>query len=223
MSPLEIVALATDYDRTLTDESLTPVPEALDALRAARASGLRIVVVSGRDMAFLEREVGDVADAIVAENGCHILLPGERARPTGDGFLDLRKLLADAPFEVEHGLTLASVDARHRDELARLLAGQDVDLIPNRDRLMVLPRGIDKAHGVLQALETLGIPPEHAAAAGDGENDVAMVSSVGYGIAVANAVDELKAIADHVTDEPGGRGLAAWVRREWLAAEVAAP
>lgn len=172
--------------------------------------------MSGRDLAFLRRELGDVADALVAENGCFLDHAGD-ARRLGP-LVDLRGALASLGVPLEVGEALVSADLRHAARLRAALqeAGVEADLIPNRDRVMALPRGVDKALGVVEALATLGVDPKRAAAAGDGENDIALLRAVGYGVAVANAVDELKSVADHVTDEAGGDGVASWIEERWL-------
>lgn len=220
MRPAEVVALATDFDRTLTDDALQVSDAALGALREARRAGLLVIVVSGRDPRFLEGAVGDAADLFVGENGCLLKRPGKPVVATCTDAPDLRRALAGAPFEVEHHAHLASADVAREPALRALLAAAHVqaDLIRNRDRVMVLPRGIDKAAGLLRALDLLGVPPERCAAAGDAENDLAMLRAVGYRIAVANAIDELKTLAHHVTRRPGGDGLSDWVRDAWLPA-----
>lgn len=213
----DLQALAVDFDRTLTDAQLRPAPEAIHALHRARRAGRKIVVVSGRTLAFLEREVGEAADALVGENGCFLLHAG-RTRTLGPE-VDLT-VLDTLGIAIERGAVLASADLAHEKQLRDALAsaGIDAHLVRNRDRVMALPRGVDKAAGVLAALDALGIPPERAAAAGDGENDLVMLEAVGYAIAVANAVPELKAIADHVTGDEGGVGLASWIEEQWLPA-----
>lgn len=225
MRPADVRALATDFDRTITDESLRMPTGVLDALREARRAGRKVLVVSGRDLDFLEREVGDAADLYVGENGCLVKRPGEPAVPTCGTSWDLRKALAAADFEVEYQTVLASADVEHEARLHAMLAAARVeaDLIRNKDRVMVLPPGVDKAAGLLRALALVGVRPEECAAAGDGENDLVMLRAVGYGIAVANAVPELKAVATHVTARPGGLGLADWIRRTWLAPPEVAP
>jgi len=52
-----------------------------------------------------------------------------------------------------------------------------------------------------------GIEPEEIVAVGDDANDVEMVRAAGYGVAVANALDEVKAVADYVTKQPRNRGV----------------
>lgn len=212
-----MLAFATDYDRTLTDESLHAVPEALRALADARARGIRIVIVSGRDLPFLEREVGHLADAIVAENGCIIRGP-LGVVPAEAGAAGVQAALDELGIPVEYGTRIASIDAGEADRARVALArrGIDADLVFNRDRVMVLPPGVDKAAGLRDAFRLLGVDPLRAVAAGDGENDVPMLRLVGHGIAVANAVGELKEVADEVLDEPGGLGIASWLKRAIL-------
>lgn len=60
-------------------------------------------------------------------------------------------------------------------------------------------KGHDKSRGVQIFLEKAGIPPENAYAIGDGYNDITMMQVVGHSIAMGNAVDELKQVAEYVT------------------------
>ncbi len=57
-----------------------------------------------------------------------------------------------------------------------------------------------KASGILKVLEYLNIPIENSYAFGDGVNDIEMLSTVGCGIAMGNASDEVKKYAKKVTD-----------------------
>jgi len=57
-----------------------------------------------------------------------------------------------------------------------------------------------------QLLEQLGRSPENAAYIGDDLPDLPVMRYVGFAVAVANAVDEVKQYADYVTTRPGGSG-----------------
>lgn len=218
--PEPILAFATDYDRTLTGPDLEEVPAALRALRACRKSGVKIIVVSGRPFEWLRDRMADEADVLVAENGCIVWADGRdvEPRPPRAVFPD------EVDFAIERGDVVVSVAREDAPRLQRLIDELAVDrvLVPNKDRVMALPPGVDKSAGVLAALRYLGIPPEACVAAGDGENDIALLEAVGYGIAVANAVPQLKDAADHVTAEPGGLGIAAWLRDQALRQEARA-
>lgn len=63
----------------------------------------------------------------------------------------------------------------------------------------VIPGNGSKAAGIKQLLNKLNLKPEDACAFGDGNNDVEMLSYVGTGIAMGNAVDAAKKSADLVT------------------------
>ena len=55
---------------------------------------------------------------------------------------------------------------------------------------------LSKGKGVKEVLSILNIDRAEAIAFGDGHNDIEMIKSVGCGIAMANAVDDLKKVAD---------------------------
>ena len=57
-----------------------------------------------------------------------------------------------------------------------------------------------------QLLDELHLTPEQAAYVGDDLPDLPVIRFVGFGVAVANAVDEVKAQADYVTTSAGGAG-----------------
>ena len=71
---------------------------------------------------------------------------------------------------------------------------------------------LSKVTGVSKALERLGIPREDSYAFGDGANDLAMIGYCGCGVAMGNAVDEVKAGADLVCGNIEERGLATVLR-----------
>ena len=67
---MRFAALATDYDGTLADEGIVS-PAAVETLRRFRASGRRVILLTGRTFASLLEvfPCPDEFDIIVAENG----------------------------------------------------------------------------------------------------------------------------------------------------------
>ena len=66
--------------------------------------------------------------------------------------------------------------------------------------------GADKGEGVLAMARHLGFDPKYTMAFGDGGNDTSMIRTAGIGVAMGNAIDDLKKEADFVTtsvDEDG--------------------
>ncbi len=68
------------------------------------------------------------------------------------------------------------------------------------------PVGVSKASGLGYVADELGIRAEDVLAIGDGRNDIEMLSWAGRGVAMGQAVQEVRDAADHVTgpvDEDG--------------------
>jgi hypothetical protein len=188
----------------------------LDALGGVRARGLRVVLVTGRILAELRDSFPDLdehVDAVVGENGAVVSGPaGTRllAPPVAG---ELAAALAARGVRCRRGEVLVACggDDEHAvlDEVRRL--GLDCQLVRNRSELMVLPAGVSKGVGLVEALGDLGLSAHNAIAIGDAENDHALIEVAEVGVAVANAVESLRQHADVVLDRPDGAGVAAFV------------
>ncbi|MFT4215816.1 MAG: HAD family hydrolase [Micropruina sp.] len=66
--------------------------------------------------------------------------------------------------------------------------------------LDIAPDGIDKSYGLAGVCADLGIDAGDVLAIGDGRNDIEMLTWAGRGVALGDAPDEVRAVADHVTD-----------------------
>ncbi len=67
--------------------------------------------------------------------------------------------------------------------------------------------GVNKATGMERVLEHLGMQKEDSIAFGDGPNDFEMIDYAHIGVAMGNAVEDLKKIANVVTDHISEDGL----------------
>ncbi|MCR5467386.1 MAG: Cof-type HAD-IIB family hydrolase [Lachnospiraceae bacterium] len=86
--------------------------------------------------------------------------------------------------------------------------GERVDVVAHAEPVIeILPKGFSKASGIKHVCELLGIDRENTYAFGDGANDMEMIDYVGCGVAMGNGTDELKEIADFVTDEVENHGI----------------
>jgi hypothetical protein len=88
---------------------------------------------------------------------------------------------------------------------------------PNRDRIDILPKGVDKGVGVRALLQDWDRPRARVVAIGDGENDIGLFSVSDYAVAVANAVPSLRMAADEVAPYPAARGFTWLVDKRILA------
>ena len=71
----------------------------------------------------------------------------------------------------------------------------------------IIPTDGGKGRGIEKMLEYYHFDKSQAMAFGDGNNDIEMLKSVGHGVAMANASDELKAIADDVCGDVAEDGI----------------
>jgi Cof subfamily protein (haloacid dehalogenase superfamily) len=65
----------------------------------------------------------------------------------------------------------------------------------------IMPKDSDKAKGIMAVLEYYGWKQENAMSLGDHNNDIDMLLFTGLSVAMGNAIPEVKAIADYVTDD----------------------
>ncbi len=65
----------------------------------------------------------------------------------------------------------------------------------------VMPPGVDKAASLEHLFRIIGIDREDTVACGDGFNDMSMIRYAGVGAAMANAQEEVKKVADVVTEK----------------------
>lgn len=67
------------------------------------------------------------------------------------------------------------------------------------DILDVIPRGGGKEMGLAAVVKHYGFTQENTIAFGDGPNDIRMLQWAGTGVAMGNATEDVKAIADYIT------------------------
>ena len=77
-----------------------------------------------------------------------------------------------------------------------------------RNYLEILPVGVNKAKAVAALSKFLSVDRSEVAAIGDGLNDLEMLSEAGFSIAMGNASDRVKAVADLVVGSNNEAGVA---------------
>jgi len=91
--------------------------------------------------------------------------------------------------------------------------GVNVSVFDSGYAIHICGPGVSKAVGLNVVLDRLGLSGEDAVGIGDGANDVELLEACGYGIALQNAPEALKSVADYVTKEPYGDGFVEAVTR----------
>ncbi len=98
-------------------------------------------------------------------------------------------------------------DKRH--ELERIFADKLYVTQSSFDILEFLHPNVSKGHALKVIAADLGIASSEVIAIGDNHNDIGMLHFAGIGVAMGNAHDEVKAIADHTTSSNAEEGVAA--------------
>jgi HAD superfamily hydrolase (TIGR01484 family) len=212
-------ALACDYDGTLAIDGHVG-EAALAALRRLRESGRKLILVTGRllpDVAALFEPL-DLFDRVIAENGAVLYRPArkeERAlvEPMPAEFVALLAERGVAPLQL--GRVIVATMRPHETTVLSAIRdlGLELQVIFNRDAVMVLPSGVNKGTGLQAALEELGLSFHNVAGIGDAENDHGFLELCECAVAVANALPAIQQRAALVTGSENGLGVAELVSR----------
>jgi len=71
-----------------------------------------------------------------------------------------------------------------------------------------------KKYAIEKLIEILGVKKEEVIGIGDGNNDMPLFESVGYKVAMGNAVDVLKNAADYITDTLENNGFVKFIEEK---------
>jgi hydroxymethylpyrimidine pyrophosphatase-like HAD family hydrolase len=211
---MRYLALCCDYDGTLATQGRV-TPDTVRALERLKASGRRVLLVTGRELDDLATVAPPLTlfDFVVAENGALLLEPGTGAqtllgaRPPGSFVAALRER-GVGPISV--GRVIVATWEPHAEAVREVLHEQGLNhqVVLNKGAVMVLPPGVDKGTGLAAALGRLGLSPHNTVGVGDAENDLPLLAACECGVAVANALPTLKSHADLVTAGGHGAGVA---------------
>ena len=216
MVMLAYEAIACDKDGTLVKhEALTD--QARHALDLFRAAGGRLVLATGETLKQLAR-FRDLHrfDLVIAENGAILYWPRtKQARYlTTHRSQELASTLSSRGLKLD---TIGQVILSAKPPNAETVAAAAGDFRPewvvirNRDEVMIVPRGINKATGLSAALSELKLQPDEVAGIGDGQNDVCLLEGCGLGVSLVSGDSAVTQVADVVLDSEPGDALVALV------------
>lgn len=136
-----------------------------------------------------------------------------------DGIGISRKHIKDS-YDLDE-LEIQKIEVLCPDEESVLLCSNFLSQYPDYDHfasisqksIEIYAKKNTKAAGILKVLEHLNIPVEKSYAFGDGTNDIEMIQTVGCGIVMGNATEELKKYADQITDTVHNDGVAVGIEK----------
>ena len=215
---MHFILLATDYDGTIAHDGVVD-GKTVAALDRLRASGRKLVLVTGRHLPDLCKIFPklDIFDRVIVENGGVLYRPDTREEkllcdPLDPSFIAALKA-RNIPFEA--GRTIIATWRPHDPEVLAAIRdlGLDLQVIFNKEAVMVLPSGVNKGTALYIALGELGISAQNVVSVGDAENDLPFLRMSGCSVAVGNALPSLKGHADMVLDKARGAGVTSLIDR----------
>lgn len=210
-------ALACDYDGTIATDGKVD-SKTIDALRRLKDSGRKLILVTGRvlpDLFELLPEI-EIFDRVVAEDGALLYCPESRKEkvlaetPPPEFVNELKRKGVDPIIE---GRSIVATFRPHEMAVFETIRDQGLEfqIIFNKNAVMVLPSGVNKAFGLRAALKDIGLSAHNVAGIGDAENDHAFLTMCECSAAVANALRVTKESADIVTSSGHGEGTVEFV------------
>ena len=209
---MRYTAVALDFDGTIAHDSEVP-PRVIEGLRRLKDTGRKLLLVTGRELPELLAifKPIDIFDRVVAENGALLYRPatGESVELGEAPPRKLVDLLRSRGVPISVGQSIIATVEPHETVVLQSIRelGLERPVIFNKGAVMILPPGINKASGLARALAELGLSARNLVAAGDAENDHALLDAAEYSVAVANAIPTLKDAADRVTIGLRGDGI----------------
>ncbi len=135
----------------------------------------------------------------------------------GSKFIDDAAALCRASQGRVSKVNLYFADAAERDRYPERIRGLNVAL---KDSVgigwEISPPQADKAKGLRFLCDHLGLSPSQVMAVGDGGNDLDIMGAAGLSVAMGNAIDAVKAMADVITDDCDHDGAAKAIERYML-------
>lgn len=178
-----------------------PLPKAKDILRACQNIDVHKVMIDVKDDVYLKEH--DELFSYFIEEGKHNLYYG-----------DLFETLKHDPSSM-----LIKCDEKNVDAVQNLLLESHAeDVVFNRwsapnQILEIMKIGVSKASGLQHLGEQFNIPKERMIAFGDESNDKEMLKYVNHGIAMGNAKEHIKDLADEVTKSNEENGIAHYLQK----------
>jgi len=209
---MRYTAIALDFDGTIAHDSVVPA-HVVEGLQRLKETGRKLILDTGRELPELLAIFPAITlfDRVVAENGALLYRPesGEKKELGEAPPAELVAFLRSRGVPISVGDSIVATVEPHETEVLRAIRelGLERPVIFNKGAVMILPPGVNKASGLAAALKELGLSPRNLVAAGDAENDHALLDMAEYSVAVANAIPTLKSVADRVTVLPRGDGI----------------
>ena len=234
----EIKLIAIDMDGTLLNKKNEVSINTKKVIKLAQEKGVHIVLSTGRPLALCyeyHKELGLETDLVTA-NGAQIWTPDKKilAEYTFDSQIaedlwtygDIKnhymwmvaknKMFRENSRPINFNeyewvkLGFGKLTAKEKTiVLEKLKNYPELEITSSSIyNVEVNPKNVNKANGLKVVTDRLGITFDNMIAIGDSLNDKSMLEAANIGIAMSNAIPEIKGIADFITDTNENDGVA---------------
>lgn len=230
----KIKAMAVDIDGTITDKDRKICISAIEAIRAAEAIDVSVIIVSGNIFfyGYATSILIGTTGGVVAENGgviSEVHNGVQKIKILGDV-----KKVENAYKYLESQITskynnkyeLNKVDdsdsrlseiAIYRTIEEKIIKEElkdfDVEVYDTRFALHITDDQVNKGSALELVAKKQGLEMDEIMAIGDSENDIEFLAKAGFKVAVANADQAVKDIADYVAINKYGDGVQEAIRK----------
>jgi Cof subfamily protein (haloacid dehalogenase superfamily) len=153
------------------------------------------------------RIAAEINDMLYANFDASTVWPGVEYIVTD--FCELPKLPADK-------IIFITADKAEISKIEELFNENLYWEISENEVLMVMNKNARKRNAIKDISNYFGLTLDEIVAFDDDYNDIEMLRECGIGVAVANAIDEVKSVADYVCDTNDNDGVAKWLEENVL-------
>jgi len=218
----KLKAIALDVDGTITDETRRVCVNAVNVIHRAENEGVPIIFVTGnvicaaKIIAILLGTTG----GLVAENGGVIESQG-KIKILGN-ITECQKAyeFLKSKFEVtnvelsDQRVSEVAIERTITEELVKETINDfNVVVYDTKFAIQLTDPSVNKGSSLKMITTDLGIKTDENLAIGDSENDIEFLRVSDVKVAVNNAADELKDIADYITEKSYDDGVAEAIER----------
>jgi len=100
-----------------------------------------------------------------------------------------------------------------KNKLSGFMTEETIFFINADGSAMIINKNATKEHALIKASEYFNIPLSDIIAFGDDINDMKMLQTAGIGVAMGNAIDRVKEIADYITETNDNEGVSVWINK----------
>lgn len=217
MGKHELKAIALDVDGTITDSSRKICVSAIEAINQVEKIGTPVIIVTGNILCatkMIAIMLGTTG-GLVSENGGVIECQGEK-KILGNieecqkayEYLKTKYPVRKVEFSDQRISEVAIERNITEERVKNILKDFNVEIYDTKFAIHLTDPTVDKGSSLEMLAAHMGVKTEEIMAIGDSENDIEFLRVAGLKVAVNNADQELKAIADYITHESYGDGVA---------------